>query len=110
MKTFFSVEDIEGFADQGLTEIFVDQNTVITDLAKQTASMLGIKVVEKQSTESPVGFTNSPQPVIGKPMMPEKPKGCQRRPVQNSLPVSGVPAEHSRQVVDKLVEKIRSSR
>ena len=52
MKTFYSAEDIENLADQGQREIRVGENVVLTDLAKQTANMLGIRITEAGSGQS----------------------------------------------------------
>jgi len=108
MKTFYSAEDIENFADQGHGEINIDENVVLTDLAKQTAHMLGIRIREKPAGASPGAFTSvHPQPVGKTHVLGGKPKGCQRRPAKKPAPTSGAPAGQSRQVVDKLVEKIK---
>ncbi len=108
MKTFYSAEDIENFADQGQREISVDENTVLTDMAKQTAHMLGISITEKPSAASPGTFTRARPQSIGKtPALGGKPKGCQRRPGNKPAPASGATPGKSRPVVDKLVEKIK---
>ena len=65
MKTFYSAEDIENFAEQGQREIRVDDNVVLTDLAKQTAHMLGIRITEKPSGASSAAFSPAcPQSVV----------------------------------------------
>ncbi len=46
MKTFYSAEDIENLAEQGQREIRINENIVLTDLAKQTAHMLGIRIAD----------------------------------------------------------------
>jgi hypothetical protein len=106
MKTFYSAEDIENFADRGQREISVDENVVLTDLAKQTAAMLGIRITEKASGASADAFNPARPQSVGKaPTFSGKPKGCQRRTAEKTAP--GVPAGQPRQVVDKLVEKIQ---
>jgi hypothetical protein len=108
MKTFYSAEDIENFADRGQREICIDENIVLTDLAKQTAHMLGIRITEKPSGASPGVFnTTRPQSAGKHHALGGKPKGCQRRPAEKPAPASGAPAGKSRQVVDKLVESIK---
>ena len=108
MKTFYSSEDIEKFADQGRREISVDENIVLTDMAKQTAHMLGIRITEKPSAASPGAFAPARPQSVGKTQTSGgKPKGCQRRPGDNRAPASRVTAGQSRPVVDKLVEKIK---
>jgi hypothetical protein len=108
MKTFYSVEDIENFAAGGQREICIDENIVLTDLAKQTAHMLGIRITEKPSSSSPGAFTPArPPSVVKTHALGNKPKGCQRRPARKSTPASGATPGQSRPVVDKLVEKIK---
>jgi len=108
MKTFYSAEDIENFADQGQKEIRVDENIVLTDLAKQTAQMLGIRITAKPSGASPGVFNPVHSQSAGRtPAFSGKPKGCQRRPPEKPAAASGAPAGQSRPVVDQLVEKIK---
>jgi hypothetical protein len=110
MKTFYSAEDIENFADQGQREISVDENTVLTDMAKQTAHMLGIRITEKPSAVSPGAFTRArPQSTGQTHAFGGKPKGCQRRPGNKPSPSPGAAPGPSRPVVDKLVEKIKGT-
>jgi hypothetical protein len=104
MKTFYSAEDIQNFADQGRREICIDSNVVLTDLAKQTAHMLGVRITEKTSGPSHGSFTPTrPQPAAKAQVVGAKPKGCQRRPPKTTVATPGP----SRPVVDKLVEKIK---
>jgi hypothetical protein len=104
MKTFYSAEDIENFADRGQSEISVDDNIVLTDLAKQTAAMLGIRITEKASGASAEAFNPARPQSVGKAhTFSGKPKGCLRRPAA----APGKPAGQSSQLVDKLVEKIQ---
>jgi len=108
MKTFYSAEDIENFADRGQSEISVGENIVLTDLARQTAAMLGIRITEKASGASAEAFNPARPQSVGKAhTFSGKPKGCQRRPAARTAAASGKPAGQSRQVVDKLVEKIQ---
>lgn len=108
MKTFYSAEDIENFANQGQKEICVDQSVVLTDLAKQTAHMLGIRITEKPSTVSTGNFIFARPRAVGKtPAFSGKPKGCQRRPAQKPARTSGAPAGKSQPIVEKLVEKVK---
>ena len=108
MKTFYSAEDIEKFADQGQSEIRIDENVVLTDLAKQTAHMLGIRITEKPSGASAGVFNPARPQSIGKThALRGKPKGCRRRPAEKPLPATGMQTGQSRPVVDKLVEKIK---
>ena len=108
MKTFYSAEDIENFADQGQREIRVDDSVVLTDLARQTAHMLGIRITEKSSVTSPGSVAPArPQAARQSPALSGKPKGCQRRPGNKPAPAPGASPGKSQPVVDKLVEKIK---
>ena len=108
MKTFYSAEDIENFADRGQREISIDENIVLTDLAKQTAQMLGIRIAQKPSGASPGTFNPArPQPIGRTHVLGSKPKGCQRRSAKEPATVSRAAVGQSRPVVDKLVEKIK---
>jgi len=108
MKTFYSAEDIENFAERGQREISVDENTVLTDMAKQTAHMLGIRITEKSAGPTPGNFTPAaPQSPGRNRALGGKPKGCQRRPANRSATAPRPSAGQSSPVVDKLVEKIK---
>ncbi len=108
MKTFYSAEDIENFADRGQREIRVDDNVVLTDMAKQTAHLLGIRITQKSSGSSPGNFTPAgPQSPDRTRAVSGKPKGCQRRPANKTATAPGPSAGQSGQVVDQLVEKIK---
>jgi hypothetical protein len=105
---YSTTTDIENLADQGQRELLIGENIVLTDLAKQTANMLGIRITEKSSGASAARFaTDRPQPVRQIPRAGSKPRGCQRRPGNKPAPASRTTAGQSRPVVDKLVEKIK---
>ena len=109
MKTFYSAEDIENFADQGQREIRVNEDVVLTDLARQTAQMLGIRITDGLSGAPPVTVTpKQNQPVRHSHATGNKPRGCQRRPGDKPAPASrGTTNGKSQPMVDKLVEKIK---
>ena len=108
MKTFYSAEDIENFAERGQREIRVDENVVLTDMAKQTAHILGIRITQNASGSAPGHFIPvGPQSPGNTRAFSGKPKGCQRRPSNNSAARPGPSAGPSSQVVDKLIEKIK---
>ena len=108
MKIFYSAEDIETLAEQGQRDIRIDDNVVLTDLAKQTANMLGIRLTENSTQTAPAAVSPaSARPATRANAPGGKPKGCQRRPGRQPAASSGTPAGQSRPVVDKLVAKIR---
>lgn len=97
MKNFCSAQDIEELAAQGKTELIIDENTVLTDLARHTAHQLGISLVNRSRTTPPATLP-SPAP-ISRPVpraagarLGNKPKGCQHGLLpssQNSDPIAG---------------------
>ena len=108
MKKFYSAEDIEALADQGHREIFIDSNTVMTDLAKNTADMLGVRIRERSAGGGPAATSAIPVRAVslrpaGAPMG-GKPKGCQHRPAGRQ---QTAPQAAAGPVVDKLVESIK---
>jgi hypothetical protein len=116
MKTFYSAEDIEAMAGQGITELRVDEETVITHLAKDTAQRLGITLVYS-APGSPVfrpGSMAAPSsaPVPGlrrssAPMAGLRPKGCQHAPLPNSSSGAAQAAGSSDATVTELIGLVR---
>lgn len=108
MKTFYSAEDIEALVTQGQTELTLDEDTVLTQLARDAAHRLGLKLVRGPSV-APV----SAQPASGRSSggtatgLGAKPKGCQHgtRPGRPSAPRA--PSGSSDRVVDDLVDLVR---
>jgi hypothetical protein len=82
MKTFYSAEDIEALAAQGVTELRVDQETVLTHLARDTAQRLGISLIYAVPA-SPAASRVAPAspPSILPQAVAAKPKGCQHGPL-----------------------------
>lgn len=82
MKTFYSAEDMEALAAQGITELRLDEDTVLTHLARDTAQKLGISLVyggtAPRAASSAVTSSSSPRPA---PSLAAKPKGCQHGPL-----------------------------
>ena len=103
MKIFRSAEDIENLAAQGGTELIIDDNTVLTDLARHTADQLGITIVHRSGSTP-----TAPPPAISGPdtsfvsgsapvqlaqgsrspsvRLGSKPKGCQHGPLNTQQP------------------------
>ena len=59
-KTFYTERDIEDLAAQGAQSLPVDENTVLTELARERARKLGIEIVEGDA--SPKAETEPEQP------------------------------------------------
>jgi hypothetical protein len=117
VKTFCSAQEIEDLAAQGKHELVIDQNTVLTDMARQTAQQLGVKIVYKSP---PAGAVSTPAPAAASLARPaamrpgSKPKGCQHAPL-TSPPANATPPSapnsatggSSGTVVDQLVGLVK---
>lgn len=108
MKTFYSAQDIEALAAQGVRELMVDENTVLTDLARDAAAQLGVKLV---TPGQPAAASRaSASAVKGATPAGAKPKGCQHGPLTNGPTAhGGAPAQRfgSSPVVDELVGAVK---
>ncbi len=72
MKTFYSAIDIGDLASQGVYELAVDADTVLTSVARETAVQLGVKLVSPGQSSS--AKSALPTTSIATPL---KPRGCQ---------------------------------
>jgi len=117
MKTFYCVEDIERLAAQGRRELQIDEDTVLTDLARDTARQLGVSLVQRSHPEPAAAAAVVPSVpsnslrVGATVQLGAKPKGCQHGPLDvespntpNRAAVSG----SSGAVVDQLVDLVRN--
>ena len=107
MKTYYSAQDIEALAAQGVRELVVDENTVLTDLARDMAAQVGIKLV---APGRPAAAGSALAPKAAAPSG-AKPKGCQHGPLSGS-PAVGAPAAPMKSagnspVMDELVGAVR---
>jgi hypothetical protein len=114
VKTFYSLEDIETLVAQGVRELIVDEDSVLTDVAQEAAVRLGLKLLPKgQGPAAPV----QPRPAAAAPMG-AKPRGCQHGPLDGSggpatrsqtgpASTAGQPAAPSGGLVDDLVGAVR---
>ncbi len=80
VKTFISAADIETLAAQGVRELAVDEDTVLTAIARETAAQLGVKLLAPGASRPATWPSGSglPQP---RPRVSGKPKGCQHGPL-----------------------------
>ncbi len=115
MKTFWSAQDIEELAVQGKMELIVDENTVLTDLARHTAQQVGISLVSRSGT-APAAAPPSSSSQISRPapsaairQVGNKPKGCQHGPLARSQSPGAVAVSNnsSNTVVDQLVGLVK---
>jgi hypothetical protein len=110
MKTFYTDHDIEDMAKAGTREIEIDDDVVLTDLAREKALSIGIKLRQKHSAE-PVVATGRPliRPLSavsagGSPSPSPAPAAAPSRPVPDpptkplaadSSPAAAIPASQS---------------
>jgi hypothetical protein len=110
MKTFYSAEDIEALVEQGVTELKVDEETVITHLAKATAQRLGITLVYSAAgprLSRPLS-TSAPSPrSAASAAVGLKPSGCQHPPLPNSSTGAGQASGSSDATVSELIGLVR---
>ena len=78
MKTFISAEDIEALAEQGIRELTVDDDTLLTAVARETAAQRGIRLVAPGAAGATGRLTTT---VVAQANVPGKPKGCQHGPL-----------------------------
>ena len=108
MKTFYSAEDIEALAAQGITELRVDEDAVLTHLARETAQRLGISLVAAGSAARPapsvVAPSSSPRSA---PPLGAKPKGCQHGPVTGDASRGAGGARSSDGTVNELIGLVK---
>ena len=107
MKTYYSAQDIEALAAQGVRELVVDENSVLTDLARDTAVQLGVKLV---APGRPPAAGSAPAPKAAA-LSGAKPKGCQHDPLSGSPAVGAAAAPMksagNSPVMDELVGAVR---
>ncbi len=114
MKKFLSTQDIEDLAAQGRTELIMDDDTVLTDLARHTAQQLGIALVSR-SRSAPAAFPTLPAaPLLRSETvgLGRKPKGCQHAPLVRAPSASQPPEPvtnpgNPNTVVDQLVGLVK---
>ena len=105
MKTFISAEDIEQLAAQGVRELTVDEDTVLTAVARDAAAQLGVKLLAPGAGSRTAPAAAAAAPVSGKP------KGCQHGPISagggsgaaGARPAPGGPSP----VVDELIGAVK---
>jgi len=107
VKTYYSAQDIEALAAQGVRELVVDENTVLTDLARDMAAQLGIKLVAAGRSAA-AGSTPAPKAAAPSGA---RPKGCQHGPLSGSPAMSAAAAPTksagNSPVLDELVGAVR---
>lgn len=108
MKTFYSAEDIEALAAQGVTELRVSEETVLTHLARDAAHRLGISLVYS-TPASPAASRATPSgpPPRSAPRVAAKPKGCQHGPLPRGPDGAVQTSTSSDSTVSELIGLVR---
>ena len=71
-KTFYTQYDVEDLHKRGVTSIVVDDNVVLTDIARDKARRLGVELLREQdkpaaTLETPNISTSAPPTPVSKP-------------------------------------------
>ena len=112
MKTFCSAQDIEELAAQGKTELVVDEDVVLTDLARHTAEQLGVRIVYRSRSGPAPATAKTPRPSAEPPRSSgpapvSKPRGCQHAPLSSTSSGPAPASNNSTTVVDQLVGLVK---
>jgi hypothetical protein len=119
VKKFLSTQDIEDLAAQGRAELIIDDDTVLTDLARHAAQQLGIALVSRSRSAQAAAPTlpAAPAPRSETVGLGSKPKGCQHAPLVHAplvhAPSASKPPElvtnpgSANTVVDQLVGLVK---
>lgn len=110
-RIYYTVEDIERLAASGVRQLEVGPGVALTDMARETAEMMGIALV---APGTPVPAPVSPAPASVTASLPPRPRGCQHGPLAGSAPAAGAsssapangrtPAGGSSGMVNRLVD------
>jgi hypothetical protein len=104
VKTFYSAQDIENLVARGQTELVLDEDTVLTHLARDAAHKLGLKLIQPSSVSATAARPTSSDVVAGTGL---KPKGCQHGPLPGSSSAPAKGSANSDKTVDDLVELVK---
>jgi hypothetical protein len=108
---FYCAEDIENLAAQGKKELILDENTALTDLARDMARQMGIEIVNGSQAAAARPATASGGRSQGQAALPARPKGCKHGPLSCGRREMAQPngSKTSGAVVDQLVDLVRQS-
>jgi hypothetical protein len=92
VKTFYSLEDIETLVTQGVRELIVDEDSVLTDVAQDAAQRMGLKLIKGRGPAAsaaslPLAAVAPPGPIGGA----AKPRGCQHGPLDEYTQANAQP-------------------
>lgn len=93
-KTFYTERDIEDLARQGVSALDIDDDVVLTDLARDKARRLGIELVRPHDKPPAALERKLPSPSATSAQSVSAGQAAANPPctVQGSAPVSGSPA------------------
>jgi len=72
MKTFYTERDIEALHAQGVTAISIDDDVVLTDLAREKAIVLGVQLRQAKEESNPPQKQTSAAAAASAPASPAK--------------------------------------
>jgi len=112
VKTFYSLEDIESLVAQGVRELIVDEDAVLTDVAHDAAARMGLKLLPMGRGPAAAA---APPPAVSTVTAPgARPRGCQHGPLGGHGQVGTAPSSKvarpggpSGGLVDDLVGAVR---
>jgi hypothetical protein len=110
VKTFYCVEDIERLAAQGRTELTLDEDAILTDLARDMARQLGVTLVFRSRSKRVAVVPARPAtaaPIGSSVNLGAKPVGCQHGPLDGGESGQGTVSGSSGGVVDQLVDLVK---
>jgi hypothetical protein len=111
VKTFISALDIENLAAQGVRELTVDEDTVLTAVAREAAARLGVKLVAPGSPAAAAPVRPAAAAAVAGSANPAKPKGCQHGPLTAGASSAPAAAPHAVSaggpVVDELIGAVK---
>ncbi len=79
-KTFYTEQDIEDLARQGVNSLVVDENVVLTDLARDKARRLGIELLNERDSR--------PSSAPKRPYLSAQPSPTGKPSAEKSTPAS----------------------
>ena len=104
MRTFYTGNDIEDLAANGVRQLEVGPGIALTDTARERAEELGVALVVPGS--APAKKAAAPAALEKVETLPARPKGCQHEPLTPKISRSESAGGRGGPVVDQLVEAV----
>lgn len=121
MKTILTVSDLEAVANEGLKEIEIGADVMVTDLAREAARKLDLKLkrVENKDLEKPSPVVEKTSPPPAAPSPPATIRGAPAAPAGRtteidpeliarikSKVVESLGPDASTQILDKIIHQV----